>query len=105
MRVIRFVIAALLTMSLAVLPMSAGMAMSRTAMAEMSTGASGHDCPCCNAAHKCAPDQCMLKCFSVSAIALDVSPLVAPLPAPFAAATMTTLVAFSARPDPPPPRS
>jgi len=105
MRVIRFVIAALLTMSLAVLPASAGMAMSHSAMAEMSAGASGHDCPCCNAAHECASDQCMLKCFSVSAIGIDVSPLVAPLPAPFAAAAMTTLVAFSARPDPPPPRS
>jgi hypothetical protein len=70
MRVIRFVIAALLTMSLAVLPMSAGMAMSHDTMAEMNTGASGHDCPCCNAAHKCAPDNA---CSNASAYPLSPS--------------------------------
>lgn len=105
MRIHRLVIAVLLALSFTVLPVAAGMARMHAASSEMSMGASGDDCPCCDAAHRCPADICMLKCFNVSAVGLDVSPFVAPLPAPFAAATMTTLVAFSARPDPPPPRS
>jgi hypothetical protein len=105
MRTYRFVIAVLLALSFTILPVAAGMARMHAASSEMSMGASGDDCPCCDAAHRCPVDTCMLKCFNVSAIAIDGSPFVAPLPAPFAPAAMTPLVAFSARPDPPPPRS
>jgi hypothetical protein len=105
MCLIRLLIAVLLATSLAILPVSAGMAMAHAAKAEMAMSASDGDCPCCNAAHKCAPDTCMLKCFSVSAIALDARPAVHPVPAPFPELGVTTLVAFSPRPDPPPPRS
>lgn len=107
MRLIRLLIAVLLATSLAVPPVSAAMAksMMQPAQTEMAMGASGGDCPCCNAAHKCVPDTCVLKCFNVSAIALDGQPLVRPVPATFPAVVMTTLAAFSPRPDPPPPRS
>jgi hypothetical protein len=105
MRIYRLVIAALLALSLTVLPVAAGMARMHAAPSEMSMGASGHDCPCCDTAHRCPADICMLKCFNVPAIGLDVSPVVAPLPAPFAAIGVATLVAFLSRPDPPPPRS
>jgi hypothetical protein len=105
MRTYRLVIAVLLAVSFAALPVAAGMARVHAASSEMSMGASGDDCPCCDAAHRCPADTCMLKCFNVSVIAIEGAPFVAPVPAPFAAAILPTLVAFSARPDPPPPRS
>ena len=105
MRTYRLVIAVLLALGFTVLPVAAGMAKVHAASSEMSMGASGDDCPCCNAAHKCPADTCMLKCFNVTAIALEASPVLAPLPAPFTPPSVTTMAAFSARPDPPPPRS
>jgi hypothetical protein len=105
MRIHRLVIAVLLALSFTVLPVAAAMARMHAASSEMSMGASGGDCPCCDAAHRCPADMCMLKCFSVSAVVLEGSPLIAPQPALFAVAAMRPWVAFSARPDPPPPRS
>ena len=105
MRIYRLVIVALVALSFAVVPLAAGMAGVHGASSEMSMGASHDDCPCCNAAHKCPADICMLKCFNVSAIAVELSPMMAPLPAPFAASGVTPLVALITRPDPPPPRS
>ena len=105
MRTYRLAIAVLLALSFTILPVSAGMARMNAASSEMSMGAPGDDCPCCDAAHKCPGDTCALTCFNVSAIAADASPLLAPLPAPFASIALTPLVAYSPRPDPPPPRS
>lgn len=105
MRIYRLVIAALLALSFTVVPLAAGTATVHTASNEMSMGASHDDCPCCNAAHRCPADTCMLKCFNVSAIAVELSPIMAPLRAPFAVIGVTTLVALIMRPDPPPPRS
>ena len=105
MRRLRFIIAVLLAVSFTVLPVAAGMARTHGASSAMSMSASMDDCPCCNAAHKCAPDTCMLKCFSVSAIALDGMPLLAPLSEPFSIVAMRKPAASSPRPDPPPPRS
>jgi hypothetical protein len=107
MRGVRFILALVLATSLIILPMSAGMAMSHVhaSKTEMGMGTSGADCPCCNAAHKCAADTCMLKCFSVSALALEARPLMQPFVTVFAAVVMKRLVGYAPRPDPPPPRS
>lgn len=104
MRSVRLIIAVLLAASLAILPMSAAMAMTHAAKAEMSMGASGDNCPCCNAARKCATDTCQFKCFSAPAI-LEGAPLAQPRPELFIAIGEATLSPFLARPDPPPPRS
>ena len=104
MRALRLIMAVLLAASLAVLPVSASMAMTHAAKAKMSMSASGADCPCCNAAKKCATDICMFKCFSTPAISVDGFPLAQPLPEPLIAVRVAALSPFSRQLDPPPPR-
>jgi len=105
MRFIRLVIAVLLAASVAILPVSAGMAKLHAAKAEMSMSAPDSDCPCCNAAHKCATDICTLMCYNSAALSVEGPPLVGPLPQPFIDMVSVTMSPFSQRPDPPPPRS
>lgn len=105
MRGFRLVIAVMLAASLAILPASAAMAVSHAAKAEMSMTAAGSDCPCCDAAHKCSPDTCMISCHGVSAISAVGPDLIQPLPELFVDMGPADLSPFSARPDPPPPRS
>lgn len=104
MRTIRLVVAVLLAMSLTVLPMSAGMAKMHVATAEMDVDTPGNSCPCCDAAHKCATDICMLACYCVPAISVEGPPLTQPLRERLVALGAPVLAPFSQRPDPPPPR-
>ena len=104
MGALRFIFAVLLAASLAMLPVSAAMA-SHAAKAEMSIGASDKDCACCDAAHKCPADACVVTCHAVSAISAVGPALSQPLPEAFASAALTEWSPFLARPDPPPPRS
>lgn len=105
MRTIRLAIAVLLAMSLTILPVSAAMNVGHVAKAEMSMGASGDDCACCNATKKCLTDICMFKCYNAPAISVEGMPSAQPLPQPYVAIRAAFLSPFSTRPDPPPPRS
>jgi hypothetical protein len=105
MRMCRLVIAVLLAVSFAALPIAAGMARVQAMSSEMSMDASPDDCPCCDAAHKCPADACMVKCFNVSAIAIATPTVAAPLPPLFDPIGSLPWMAFLPRPDPPPPRS
>ncbi|HET6222015.1 MAG TPA: hypothetical protein VFE11_07610, partial [Dongiaceae bacterium] len=62
MRTVRLFIAALLALSLAVLPASAAMARTHIANADMTMSAvddaGGDDCPCCSGGWKCASRIC-----------------------------------------------
>ncbi len=105
MRTIRLVIAALFAVNLAIVPVSAAMAMFHGAKAQMSMSSSMDDCPCCNAAKKCATDLCQFKCFNTPAISVHGVPLVRPLPEPLVAGATTAWSPFTLGPEPPPPRS
>ena len=105
MRAIRLIVVVLLAASLGILPVSAGIAMTHAAKAEMSMSASGTDCPCCNAAKKCVTDHCQFKCFNTPAISVDGFPLAQPVPEPLAPVCVAALSPFSRQLDPPPPRS
>jgi len=105
MRFIRLVIAVLLATSVAMLPVSAGATKLHAAEAEMSMGAPGSDCPCCDAAHKCATDVCTLKCCNTVALAVEQAPLAGPFVQPFNELAGAAMSPFLQRPDPPPPRS
>jgi hypothetical protein len=104
MRIVRSIFAALLGLSLIVVPMAA-VAMSHASKAEMSMNASGDDCPCCNAAHKCPSDTCMLKCYMGPALFVGRMASIRPLPQVFAPMGAAQLSPFAARPELPPPRS
>ena len=105
MRTVRLIIAALLAMSLAILPVSAGMAAMQAADTKMSMSASGDSCPCCDTANKCASDICMVKCFNAAALLVDVQPLAESLLKRFVGTGLTAMSPFAPQPDPPPPRS
>lgn len=106
MRTLRLIIAVVLATSLIALPMSAAMAMTRATDAEMSmTGSSDDTCPCCDAAHRCSTDVCMLKCCNASAILVTGLALVQPRLETPATIGSTGPAEFSRPPDPPPPRS
>lgn len=105
MRTIRLIITALVAVNLAVVPMSAAMAMFHGANVQMSMSSSMDDCPCCNAAKKCATDLCQFKCFNTPAISVHGLPLVRPLTEPLIAGPTAPWSPFALRPDPPPPRS
>src|SRR5262249_9850317 len=100
MRSLRFILAVMLIAGLAILPVAAATAMTHTAKVEMNMGDMGSDCPCCNSAHKCAPDTCLLKCFSVAATVVDGPHLTQPLPQLFLQIGALAPSPFSARPDP-----
>jgi len=108
MRTIRLMIVALFAVNLAIVPISAAMAMSAMshgAKTEMSMSSSMHDCPCCNAAKKCATDLCQFKCFGTPAISVRGLSLVEPLPETLIAGATAAWSPVTLRPDPPPPRS
>jgi hypothetical protein len=105
MRFIRVVIAVLLAVSLAILPVSSAMAAMHAGNPEMSMSAPDSDCACCNAAHKCATDICTLKCYNSAALYVEGQLLVGPLPQPLIDMASPAMSPFSQRPDPPPPRS
>lgn len=105
MRLIRLVIAVLLAASVAVLPVSAGVTKLHAAKAAMSMSAPDSDCPCCNAAHKCATDVCTLKCYNTVALAVEQAPFAGPFVEPLIELADAAMSPFLQRPDPPPPRS
>jgi hypothetical protein len=105
MRTVRLVIAALLAMSLAILPVWAGMAAMHAAKTEMSMSASGVSCPCCDTANKCASDICMVKCFNAAALLVEGQPFEESLLKLFVGTGLTAMSPFAPQPDPPPPRS
>lgn len=67
MPILRIILAALIGLSLAVMPVAAAMAKPMTAMEhcdKKGMGAKGmDDCPCCDKANACAAESCALKCF------------------------------------------
>jgi hypothetical protein len=73
-------------------------------MAGMSIGASGEKCTCCNPAHKCSPDDCMLACYTAPAISTTGFAMAEPLREHLVALGRAMPVPFSRQPDPPPPR-
>lgn len=75
------------------------------AKTEMSMSASTDNCPCCDAANKCAADICPVKCFNAAALLVVVQPLAEPVPKLFVRTGLPAMSPFAARPDPPPPRS
>lgn len=105
MRIARSIFAALLAVSLAVVPMVAATAMPHASKAEMTMSAPGDDCPCCNAAHKCPSDTCVFKCYMGPALFVARMELMQPLPQVFAPMSAAQLSPFAARPELPPPRS
>lgn len=104
MRLSRLILALLIATSLSVLPMSTGMRMTHAAMADMSMGAPGDKCPCCNPAHKCSPDDCLLVCYSAPAISTTGLILADPLPEHLVAFGPAMPAPFLRQPDPRPPR-
>lgn len=104
MRIVRSIFAALLALSLIVVPIAAATAMTHASKAEMNLGAAGDDCPCCNAAHKCSSDTCILKCYMGPALLVTRTATVQPLPQVFVPMPAVQLSPFAARPELPPPR-
>jgi hypothetical protein len=102
MRFCRLILAGLLAASVALLPVSAAMAMTHAAKAEMSMSASGDDCPCCKSAQA---DACPFTLCSLQAISVDGPAMLMPTPACFAERGPQILAGVSLRPTPPPPRS
>jgi hypothetical protein len=102
MRICRLFFAVLLAMGLATLPISAAVAMTYAAKAEMGMSSSADDCPCCKPAQL---GTCLLKCCHIQAISADSPAAVHPLPPLFPEAAVELGTAVSFAPDPPPPRS
>ena len=105
MRLLRVVLALLLAASIAASPAMAGMALSKSAKAEMSMGSSADHCPCCDKTKKCPADHCMLQCYDVPAIVSATIVLQRSLHHTFARVDAVAPSPFPPRPDPPPPRS
>lgn len=101
MRVLRPIRSLLLAVGLAVLPVSAAMAMTHAVKAEISMGSPGEDCPCCNPAKT---DACPLKCCHLQALTVEGFAPFNAAPADFGAHKAHLGIAVSLRPDPPPPR-
>jgi hypothetical protein len=122
MRAIRLAIAALVVAALAVVPAAAGAVTTPPVKAEMSMAApSDVGCPCCCgqpdrcAGHGCADHSgtndactngaCMQKCHGTTAISIESLELSHPSRDVPADAGPIAMAPYSARPDPPPPRS
>jgi hypothetical protein len=102
MRSFRLICALVLAASLAMLPVSASLAMTHTAKADMDMAASGDDCPCCEPAK--SPDACFPECCHLQALRIEVLAFAKP-PAPqFVVLGAQDCVAIVSGPDPPPPR-
>lgn len=101
MRILRLIWAVILAASLAILPVSAAMAMTHGAKAEMSMSSPGDDCPCCNPSKANA---CSLKCCHLQALTVEGFAPFKASAADFDAHENDLGVAVSLRPEPPPPR-
>ena len=103
MRTVRFVLTLLIVGSLAMLPVSAAMAMSHASNAEMSMSASPGGEPCSTPAER--DDGCSLACCHIQLLAVE-QPAAAQAPAHFGVACpLGGLPGAAFGPDPPPPRS
>lgn len=105
MRIVRSILAALLALSLVVVPMAAASAMPDTSKAEMTMSASSDDCPCCNAAHKCPSDTCILKCHMGPTLLVTRILTPQPLRPVLTPTRSARLSPFPPHPELPPPRS
>ena len=105
MRIVRSIFAALLALSLIVVPIAAATAMTHASKAEMTLGAAGDDCPCCNVAHKCPSDTCVQNCYMGPALFVARILPLQPLRPILTPARTGQLSPFGSRPELPPPRS
>ena len=102
MRLLRLIPALILAASLALLPVSAALAMMHTADAGMAMGASPDDCPCCKPDRS---DACPMKCSQLSVLTIAGAGLEQPAPVRFDEVKAVAFVAVLVRPEPPPPRT
>jgi hypothetical protein len=100
MRIFRFICALVLAASLAVLPVSAALAMSHVTKSDTSLMAPGDDCPCCTPTE---PESC-LKCCHVQSLPIEGLLVTGPVPARFTELGADRFAAVVLGPDPPPPR-
>jgi hypothetical protein len=102
MRLLRLIPAMILAASLAILPVSAALAMMHTADPGMAMGASPDDCPCCKPNRS---DVCPMKCSQLSALTVADAGVQQPARVRFDEVKAVAFVAVLVRPEPPPPRS
>jgi len=103
MRAIRLVIAALIALALAALPVSASVAKPHGTAPEMSMSAPDH-CSSGDTTHDRGEDVCQLKCCSTVAVLSRELPLAAPHGETVVDTPAASLSPFQPEPDPPPPR-
>lgn len=103
MLAVRLVLAALIALALAVLPVSAGLAMPHGTMHETGMNAPD-DCPCCGKTPDPAAHVCHVKCCGAVAILAAQQPLAGPRAEAADEMPATALSPFMSRPEPPPPR-
>src|SRR5262245_50019109 len=105
MRAVRLVIAALVGLALAMLPMSAGFAKQAAGKAEMGAGMSmsapDDVGPGCDTTHDHAAAVCSLKCCGTAAILVEAQPLTAQRRLPSGDMVAAAFVPFTLPPDPP----
>lgn len=101
MRAFRLLCALVLAAGLTVLPVSAALAMTHAANAEVGMMAPGVDCPCCKPEKS---ETCFVKC-CVQALVVLGEEVTKPAPARFGETAMRRSAALALGPDPPPPRS
>ena len=104
MRLLRFICALALAVSLAASPVFAAVAMAQSAPQEMAMGAAGDDCPCCDHGGNGA-EVSPMTCCHVSANSVESLVVPRPRAVQLFESVHGVLVAFIARPEPPPPRS
>jgi hypothetical protein len=103
MRAVRLILVVLIALALAVLPVSAGLAMPHGTMHETGMNASD-DCPCCDKTPDRAAHVCHVKCCGAVAILAAEQSLAAPRAEAASEMPAAVLSPFISRPDPPPPR-
>lgn len=106
MRIFRLLSALVLAAGLALLPVSAAMAMTHAAKPDMGMGASmsasADDCQCCNAVEL---DACPLACCHFQVLNVEGLAIARPMSGRLVGREAETVVWLALRPDPPPPRS
>jgi hypothetical protein len=102
MNTFRLVAAWMVAAGLVLLPVSTAVAMGHAWKAEAVMPASGDDCPCCNGD---ASDACPVMCCHLSTLVVEGWVVPRPLSQRLVEGEAELLMAFVARPDPPPPRS
>jgi hypothetical protein len=90
-----------LAASLAILPVSATLAMMHAAKPDVAMMATSDDCPCCKPA---VSNTCLFKCCHVQALVVDGRVLSKPASPVFFEPSVAFFVAVVLGPDPPPPR-